>query len=452
LVLWILTQALITDVFAQTPVISLTAKHQQKLSAIQSGHKRLVKFYKFFRRDSIRQMKALDRKANRCLDSLHKVMRKNSRLRSLGLENHVARLHEIQKEIAEYKTIWEDSSRTDSVRTLAKEKLQSLAVEKASLYPGFQALNDSRLLGGDSIQWAKLTDQVPGLDSLRSLFSSDPGKFLALAEQETLKRAKEIPDVSGVMGEMGNAASLNSMAESYARQLQNLDVDTLSSAAKKKLITEALELAREQEHLMKAQDQVSRLLAKYKSFTNSSDLTHAVKRTSLQGSSFGERMVLGMNYNILSLDPFSIDLSLQAGYRFTTRFRMGAGLSNRYSFRSDSLNGSSYVAPDKFSITAFADFDVWKNYCANSEWEYARMRVASATQDQGEIRSVHNLFVGVGRRFLVHPKMYMLVVCQYNLNSMDANPTYPRRFQVKVGFQSSELAFRKKRVNYDPNR
>jgi hypothetical protein len=63
-----------------------------------------------------------------------------------------------------------------------------------------------------------------------------------------------------------------------------------------------------------------------------------------------------------------------------------------------------------------------------------------------------NYFIGAGKKFLVHPKLYLTTTLLYNLNNDTKNPVHPRRFQVKVGFQLSELATRKKKIYYNPNR
>lgn len=37
--------------------VTLSSKHEGKLNTIKSGHKRLVKYYKFLKRDSLKQAK-----------------------------------------------------------------------------------------------------------------------------------------------------------------------------------------------------------------------------------------------------------------------------------------------------------------------------------------------------------------------------------------------------------
>jgi hypothetical protein len=97
----------------------------------------------------------------------------------------------------------------------------------------------------------------------------------------------------------------------------------------------------------------------------------------------------------------------------------------------------------------FASYDLIKSFYAYAEWKKSGVKINS---EPAVNRWRDNYFVGVGKRFLIHPKLYLTLTALYNLNNTDNNPVYPRRFQIRAGFQLSELATRKKKVYYDPNR
>lgn len=152
---------------------------------------------------------------------------------------------------------------------------------------------------------------------------------------------------------------------------------------------------------------------------------------------------------MISTDPVSLDISPQLGYKFTTRFNVGIAASYRYTF-NDSIKHGWYVSPTNTAFRMFTNYDVIKGFFATAEWELAGIK--SSKNDQLQKQWVNNYFVGGGKKFLIHPKVYMTLIALYNLNGSDDNPSYPRRFQIRVGFQLSELATRKKKIYYDPNR
>jgi hypothetical protein len=124
-------------------------------------------------------------------------------------------------------------------------------------------------------------------------------------------------------------------------------------------------------------------------------------------------------------------------------------MSYRITF-SDSIRSSWYIAPSTTSFDLFASYIFMKGFYAYGEWKRAGLPTQST---EGPTRKwADNYFIGVGKRFLVAPKLYMTLTAMYNLNGEDKNPLYARRLQVRMGFQLSELALRKKKIEYDPNR
>lgn len=224
----------------------------------------------------------------------------------------------------------------------------------------------------------------------------------------------------------------------------------MKKEGKEKAVEKAVDhFAEHGDKLQGAQAKMSKLLSKYREFSNSNDLSDAVKHTSMKGKTFFEHLLIGGNFNVLSTEPFSIDFSPLIGYKFTTKLSMGLGMSFRYTY-SDSIKNKFYISPRNTSYKTFVNYDVIKGFFAYGEWEKSGIRASS--NDKSNKTWKDNYFVGVGKKFLVHPKLYLTLTALYNLNNEENNPVHPRRFQMRLGFQVSELATRKKKIYYDPNR
>lgn len=443
--------------FAQTLNINLSPKHQQKLSGIESGHKRMVKFYKYYKKDSARYVKKLNRQQKKTLDSA--FLAEAARTKEQALAVHVPDSLELATAFNEHLQKWQDilkdTAATDSAKAIAKEQIKQLVIERARQYPGFQHLEEQYKLLGDSVSWEALVNQVPELDTLKSLFEADPQNLFQHAEKLAEQHLMGQTGAGSLMAEFGKVEDIKSLPEQYKSQYEGYlsKNDELSKMGKDEVAEKALEyFAENPEKLEAAQQRISKLLSKYRSFSNSATLADAKKHTSMEGKTFFERLVMGGNFNVLSTSPVSLDLSPQLGYKFTSKLFVGIGMNYRVTF-SDSIKHSWYVSPANTAFKAFVSYDIVKSWYAYVEGEWSGIRKQVNGNEQGGHTSWQaNYFIGGGRRFLIHPKLYMTLTALYNLNNEFHNPLYPRRFQVRVGFQLSELATRKKQVNYDPNR
>jgi hypothetical protein len=446
------------QIIAQSFLINLSPNHQQKLNTIKSGHQRMMKYYKYYKKDSTHHSKKQEKKYKHTIDSTFKAERKDERLRKRmarkGIilpDNRLAKADETDKQLRYWHTVMKDSCSSDSTRKAAKLKVRELAIEKAKRHPGFQHLTDRYNISGDTVNWQQIAQQVPGLDTLSEVFDSSPEQLFKVAEEQSIKQFSDFTGAGAVQKEFAEAEKLKSLPDQYKKEYEKYtDKDQLKKEGKDKAVNEAMDyFAAHPERIQAAQAKMGKLLSKYREFSNSADLKGAVKQTSMQGKTFFEHLVFGGNFNILSTDPVSVDLSPMLGYKFTTKFFIGVGMVYRHTF-SDSIKNSWYVSPVNTGYKVFANYDVAKGFFAYTEWE--RSGIASKLNDKSKKEWKNNYFIGAGKKFLVHPKLYLVTTLLYNLNNEDHNPVHPRRFQVKVGFQLSELATRKKKIYYNPNR
>ncbi len=359
-------------------------------------------------------------------------------------QKQYAELAQWKSELSGYLAIVKDSCASDSARNVAKKKAKELALQQAIKNTEFKGLYEHYHQLGISPDWKILGQQVPGIDSLQGLFDSNPEELMNGAESiatTALLNDKTFADLNQ------KSEAIN---EIIAQQKKMADPEYLKNEGKTKAKEEAINgFAEHADKIQGAQAKMSRLLGKYKEYTSNGDESYGVKRTSLQGKSLKERIVLGGNFNVVSTDPISLDLSPMIGYRFNTKFYVGVGMNYRQTFGNvDSLKYNWYVTPKNTSFRTFVNYDIIKNFYAYGEWEVG----SSGKQNAEENKSWNNnYFIGLGKKLLIHPKLYMTITALYNLNNEEHNQTHPQRFQMRIGFQTSDLAFRKKKIYYNPN-
>ncbi|MEO1099409.1 MAG: hypothetical protein AAFX57_16890 [Bacteroidota bacterium] len=399
---------------AQTFKVRLSQKHLNKVERAKDGRSRLKKYRKFYSKDSLKQAKKEKKFWKHKSDSLLKARRK-------GKPGQYEEVYTKQIPKA-------DSTLLDSAKNIAVSEAKDVAQNSPEYIKGQQKLNE--LKGNVDL------NQLKNKDSLTSY----AGNY---AQQQAEDQLGQVAGMSDLQKQRVELEGLTQLQEQYKS-------DYGGYADPEKLRTEGKSMASEQAAAFMAQHgdkvaaiqkKISRLQRKYIKLPNSNDLSSAVKRTSLTGRTFKERLVIGGNFNINNIDPLSLDLSPQLGYRFNKRFTVGVGGTYRQTF-SDSLATSPAIPADTYGFRGFSSYDVFKNFFAYGEYEQMAKEVTQA--DRKKTEWVDGLLIGLGREISVHPKLNMNVMVLYNFINEQENPIYGRRWVVRVGFQLSELALLKR--------
>jgi len=465
----------------------------------------MMKYYKYYSKDSVEHLKKKEKKAGERQDSLRKAYKKERKLnkelakRGIQGDDQYAFADSLQKELQRNKAILNDSSSSDSskrsarlriakirkdrvtnelaenghpgkgkfrvadslkgelrkwwkvmkdttssdsLKGVAKEKVKTIVIQHAMLNPKFRGLYENYKEYGQKPDWSTLSKHVPGMDTLKGVFDSSPEQLMNVAENAS---TQALSKAGGLENFNKQAGEFDQLKKQYG-DLSN--PETLEAQGKEKAKEQATDhFANQTDKLQGAQQKVNKLLGKYQSFTNADGLTSGVKRTSLEGKSFKERLVIGGNFNIVSTSPLAVDMAPQLGYKFNAKFYVGLSVNYRQTF-GDSIKYKWYVSPNNTSLRMFVNYDLIKNFFAYGEAEKTGLKIQS--NDTTSKQWVSNYFIGLGKKLLIHPKVYMTITALYNLNNESNNPTYPRRFQMRVGFQLSDLALRKKKINYNP--
>jgi hypothetical protein len=201
--------------------------------------------------------------------------------------------------------------------------------------------------------------------------------------------------------------------------------------------------------IISAERHVAKLFSKYREFANSGDPASALKKTSLQGKTLGERVYGGVNFSPFSIVPIGFDITPQVGYKFNKKFY--TGISLRYRFAAgDSIDRRPNLSSAKLAYSVFLSFTLRRSLFAYAESEMGRTSPGKDDRKAASWRM--NYSAGIGRRFLVHPKLYFNVLMLYNFMGGNSSPVHLERFQCRIGVSMSELAIRKKVIHFNPNR
>jgi|GEM_PF-1291131 len=483
--------------FGQRVNISLSPEHNEKLNKF-NGSKRMLKYYKYYKADSTKSVKAHIKQDKKNWDSLRRVEILNARVTehldhiknkekyidsiqqayitnqavlsnsdttSQARRNAREQLNRISKnkvtmelaqrggfyseqfksqdsvknELKKWWAIMKDPDTPDSIKTAARENAKELVLAQANTNPQFKGILEDYKLNGQMPDWATLESRMPGLDTLSVVFDSSLETFITGAEALATKAASKTDALKGLSEMAGKVENLKD-------NLTNMgNSENIVQEGKEALKDKAIDhFENHADKLNGPQEKLTKLVSKYKSFTNSEDLSSAVKRTSLQGKTFWERLVVGGNFNVVSTKPFSIDLSPLIGYRFNTKLYAGIGMNYRYTF-GDSIKYPVYISPHNSSVRIFGNYDLIKNFFSYAEFERSGLRKSG---EKPTTTWSNTYFIGVGKKLLIHPKVFMVVTALYRINQ-ETSHSYPGRFQMRVGFQSSDLAFRKKKVYYN---
>jgi hypothetical protein len=475
----------------------LSAKHLGKIEGTENPVRKLKKYERFFHRDSIRQARQMNRYWKSQSDSMSDAME----LREKALAKKATEIKDgvnskvynvvyrpwARKQADKYLTHIDrsgfkmsassrqmlhnylvnhflETTQHDSMLYALKEipelPLPKQLTSKINIFKVLNAYELQQVKG--KLSGSKGVGQVNTLQGKASQYTEDIKKYTphgkVLSNRDTLKgfvktegtklakeygsQVKGSTQLNAVGNQLGEADKLKVFSDKYKGQMNQLQDSTLlKEEAKKKAEELAMKyVADHPEILQGVQRKMSLLMKKYSVVPNSNDLSTATKRTSLKGKTFFERLQVATNFQVISTKPIAIDFSPQIGYRFNSRFVVGAGGLYRKTFK-DSI---ASIAPDVFGFKAFTSYEVLSKFFAYGE--FGRNSPGIKVAEGYSKRTWENsLLVGVGRKMSIHPKIEMTLMVGYNFMHQHGDTVYPRPWVIRVGFQTSELAFLNKK-------
>lgn len=186
-----------------------------------------------------------------------------------------------------------------------------------------------------------------------------------------------------------------------------------------------------EEVLAKAMDQSSELKQKYSKVINSNDLSTATKRSSLEGTTFWDRLVFGGTFQIHIDEQSSIDLNPEISYRINKKWDVGIGGNYRVNAAVEDLLGA--IQDRKiYGYRVFTEYQLYKSFYGHVEFESLAARPVDAP-DGAAVKWNNSLLAGIERRFRLGEAVEAQISLLYNFMHKN-NPLYNSPWNVRFGF------------------
>lgn len=439
--------------FAQKPELQLSGKHLGRIENTEDPRDKLRKFHKFYSKDSSRYAKQVEKYWQQKSDSLLKASQQEEYARQL--EQFPLDSGAVGEMIAEKGNVPDSTDLAGKLPVTGRfgavkdsiQNVDSAAVKEKVTALAKNEIPDSSRIAGAAWEKSGLSGYKDDISRLRTdSLQGMPGQYAQKGAGMVESKFTDRDEVDVFKDQKEELEAMKNGPANYKAQVEQYqDTDKLKEEAQQKAREEMIaNIVNHQEELGAVQKKISAMQRKYASVLNSNDLSTAVKRTSLKGKPFRERLFIGGNFNVNNLDPVSIDASPQVGYKFNRKFIAGVGGSYRYTFGKDSISSIPAIPEDSYGYRAFSSYDIFSNFFIYGEYERMAKEIKQAGADETSTQWVEGLMLGAGREFSVHPKLNMTIMVLYNFLYDPQNAIYPKPWTVKLGFHLSELGLLKK--------
>jgi len=205
--------------------------------------------------------------------------------------------------------------------------------------------------------------------------------------------------------------------------------------------------------LKAAQDKLSKWKKKFGGLASINDIPARTGRggNPLKGKTFGERLIIGGNFQIYKGKPFGLDISPQLAYKLTPKFRMGVGGVFRTSFGNNDIDLTTPNQPtgqtgkpvrshgrerSAYGFSGYLAHDVYKRFYAHGEFEKLHTRPQQApdekTKQPGNLHE--SAYLGIGKTYHISNMVKGNIMLLYDVLNDKTNP-YRRPWNIRFGFQ-----------------
>ena len=186
------------------------------------------------------------------------------------------------------------------------------------------------------------------------------------------------------------------------------------------------------EVLQDAQQQLGKLKKKYSVVNGDTQQ----KRSSLQGTPLGKRLVYGGTMQLQRTPSLSIDLAPQVAYRWNKRISSGVGLVYRLAPEGgikklrQQLTGNNAI----YGGRLYGEYEVVRSLLLHGEYERLSQRVATTGENLTDRQWQSSLLAGIGKTYQIAGKWQGNVLMLYNFRHQQQD-IHTRPWVVRFGFQ-----------------
>ncbi|MFY0651637.1 MAG: hypothetical protein JXQ96_06365 [Cyclobacteriaceae bacterium] len=198
------------------------------------------------------------------------------------------------------------------------------------------------------------------------------------------------------------------------------------------------ELLSKNETLNNAHKTLSSYKRKYLTLPSSKHLEGGIKRNSLEGKSFWERIKVGGNLRISQRDFVEIDFSPSIAYLANKKWAIGT----EFVFRGEFGNGRKWYSAfdsDTYGGRVFTDYVVYKSFFAHAELENLYTIRKPTGTETTTTESVPGAMAGMGKTFGLGKNINGKVLIQYNFIHDEHKQLYASPWVIRFGFDVKKI-------------
>ena len=253
-------------------------------------------------------------------------------------------------------------------------------------------------------------------------------------EQQVLQRAPESellqPGGDPLGGTPQNQEGLFDFSnrQGFAQQQQRAQLQQRVMASAKD------HFAEHGEALQDAQEKLGMLKKKYSDINGDTQQ----KRSSLQGTPLGKRLIYGGTMQLQRVPSLSIDLSPQLAYQWNKRISSGIGLVYRLVPEGGLKKLRQQLASDNaiYGGRLYGEYEVVRSLLLHGEYERLSERVTATSENLTGRQWQTSLLAGVGKTYQIAGKWQGSVLLLYNFRHQQQS-IHTRPWVFRFGFQRS---------------
>ena len=273
-------------------------------------------------------------------------------------------------------------------------------------------------------------------DSLQAMVEKLANEELEQAAEKMAEKGQGMMANEQFQQQKALAEEIRNTPEKYQQQLKQYgDQEFLKEEGRQKAKEKAVDfLAQHQDKISGVQKKIGKLKRVYSKVENSNDMSTAIKRNSLKGKPLKDRLFIGGDFQVINLDPFSLDFSPSLGYMFNKNFIMGLGGTYRHTF-GEFESRQTAIPENQYAVNAFIRHDVIKGFFAFATYEQSNRELPDLASDESGSAWIPGFMAGVGKAISVHPRIDTSIMLLYNFLHESGQSPYRSPWIFKTGFQ-----------------
>ena len=427
--------------------IQLSEKHKQKIEEIKDPREKLSKYKKYYSKDSIKYLRSLDKALKKKSDSVFAVMRRleGKRQDVMGKLNNnkvvqrggLPGLEEIDNPVNRIET--ESKNHMNKDLPIPPNEINQKATSALNTPfrgPGGRVADVKNKITPYQEYYNQYKNYLNHPDSMQAMVEKVAKEELEQTAEKMAEKSQGMAGMEQLNQQKAFAEEIRNMPEQYRQKMEQYgDQEFAMEEGRQKVKEKAVEfLAQHQNKLAGIQKKMGKLKKIYSKVENSNDLSTAVKRSSLKGKQFKERLFIGVNFQVINLDPFSLDFSPSLGYMFNKKFIIGIGGAYRHTFGEYEPNQTS-IPKNQYALNAFAQHDVIKGFFAFVTYEQSNRELPDLNSDETNSAWIPGFMAGAGKTINVHPKINTRIMLLYNFLHEPGQSPYKSPWIFRAGFQ-----------------